>query len=197
MCSFLQFGDSGISCDIPWCILLKLGGHAGGICWLSLVMDVDIMVTDVCDQAITCKLSKGGSFWWCLAVYHSPIPNVRNQFWDYQVNRRSSRLGPWMLLGDYNKIISLCQVIGGSFYSSLALKYGDMIENCGLLDIGFQGPAFTWHRNVNRYYHRISLRLDCALADCDWRIAFPEASCMHLHSMYSDHHPLFISLYFF
>lgn len=72
------------------CFLDKLGffmihvvearGHAGGIWWLSADKSVDIMVTDTCEQAITRKISKGGSFCWCSAVYASLIPSVHNHF---------------------------------------------------------------------------------------------------------------------
>lgn len=42
----------------------EVRGHAGGIWWLSSCSDVNISVVDSCEQAITCKLSKGNSVWW-------------------------------------------------------------------------------------------------------------------------------------
>lgn len=98
-------------------------------------------------------------------------------------------------MGDFNEIVSPNEVKGGCFGSRRAGLFSSTIDSCGLIDLGLKGPSFTWHRSVNGC-HRISKRLDRALGDCDWHTKFPEASCMHLHCMYSDHNPLFISLFF-
>lgn len=60
--------------------------------------------------------------------------------------------------------------------------------------LGFKGPAFTWSRYINDG-KKISKRLDRTLMDCDWRTTFPEASCMHLHRLYSDHNPFLVRLH--
>lgn len=129
-----------------------------------------------------------------MAIYASPIPSVRKLFWDYLVNPRSNIPDPWLLVGHFNEITSPSEVKGGSFCSNRAAIFNRMIDSCKLIDLGFKGPTFTWHRSVNGYLG-ISKRLDRALGDCKWRTAFPEASCMHLHRLYSDHNPLFINLF--
>lgn len=73
--------------------IVEARGHAGGIWWMSNNSDVRYSVIDSCDQAITCKLVMGGYEWWCSAIYASPIPTVRDQFWEYLGNARNLGLG--------------------------------------------------------------------------------------------------------
>lgn len=173
--------------------IVEARGQAGGIWCLTSNKDLNFDVIDANDQAITCKISHGRSEWWCSAIYASPIPLVRLQFWDYLGNLRSVVKGPWMLVGDFNEVLLPSKVRGGSFYSMRALKVGDVLDNCSLVDLGFKGPAFMWHRSMQGG-QKISKRLDRAVANCDWRLAFIEASFLHLHRMYSDHNPLLFKL---
>lgn len=48
----------------------------------------------------------------------------------------------------------------------IELIFLDAMDNCGLIDLGFKGPAHTWHRIINGV-HRMSKQLERALADCD------------------------------
>lgn len=99
-----------------------------------------------------------------------------------------------MLIGDFNEILLPSEVRGGNFYINRAQKFGDMMDSCNLLDLGFKGPTHTSHRCVNGL-KKISKRLDRVLVDYDWRTQFPEASCIHLHRQYSDHNPLHVKLH--
>lgn len=69
----------------------------------------------------------------------------------------------------------------------------DTINGCGLQDVGFVGPKFTW------LYQRedgvqIWERLDRALATTKWLNLFPLAKLYHLTSLASDHSPLSLHL---
>lgn len=59
------------------------------------------------------------------------------------------------------------------------------------MDLGATGSNFTWHRNRNGL-RIVSKRLDRALSDCSWRMAFPEAGVENLCRLYSDHHPIIL-----
>lgn len=102
-----------------------------------------------------------------------PYPLVRHQFWDYLGNLRSVVNGPWMLVGDFNEILLPSDVRGGSFYSNRALKFGDILDACSMVDLGFKGPLFMWHHSMQRG-QRTDTRLDRAVADCNWRLVFPK-----------------------
>ena len=65
----------------------------------------------------------------------------------------------------------------------------DTINWCGLREVSFSGPEFTW------LYQRaddvqIRQRLDRALATMDWLNLFPTEKLFHLTSSASNHSPL-------
>nr|POF04317.1 hypothetical protein CFP56_16374 [Quercus suber] len=71
------------------------------------------------------------------------------------------------------------------------VHFVEAIDVCGLKDIGFVGPSFTW------LYQRsdgvqIRERLDRALATAEWVSLFPAAKLHHLTSAASNHSPLLL-----
>ena len=78
---------------------------------------------------------------------------------------------------------------GASRPASQMDRFKEVIDVCGLKDIGFIGPRFTWlYQNFDG--SQIRERLDLALATCDWMGMFPTAKLYHLSSLVSDHCPL-------
>lgn len=128
-----------------------------------------------------------------VAVYASPIPTNREALWSHLGNLRSSVLGPWMLIGDFNEILLPSEVLGGNFSSGRADKFAGMLEKCGMIDLGATGNAFKWFRWAIGS-HPISKRLDRVMSDSDWRNCFSEAYVENLCRLKSDHCPLLLRL---
>lgn len=64
---------------------------------------------------------------------------------------------------------------------------------CGLHDLGFTGPKFTWlYQKVDG--SQIRKRLDRAIVTVDWTIKFPQAKLFHQSSSTSEHNPLILNL---
>ena len=85
----LGFFEVGIS---------EANGHSGGIWILSMDPTFQCDILDVCSQMVTVKVKYGFREWVCSAVYASPIPLIRGEFWDY-VKRLSDDIAlPWLLL---------------------------------------------------------------------------------------------------
>ncbi|CAN1188832.1 Putative ribonuclease H protein At1g65750 [Linum perenne] len=94
---------------------------------------------------------------------------------------------PWLILGDFNSILSADDKRGGvPFNRSRHKSFIDTVEVCGLSDLRFDGPRFTWSRN------RVLVRLDRALVNNSWLAAFPESHVVHAHKLKSDHRPIFV-----
>ncbi|KAK4426021.1 hypothetical protein Salat_1370600 [Sesamum alatum] len=71
--------------------------------------------------------------------------------------------GPWMVGGDFNKILHLSERKGGGVPRHHSMEeLGQTIFDCGLMDIGFEGSQFTWTDK------RIWQRLDRILFSMEW-----------------------------
>ncbi|KAK4707384.1 hypothetical protein R3W88_033073 [Solanum pinnatisectum] len=68
-----------------------------------------------------------------------------------------------------------------------------VIKACGLMDLGFNGPKFTWsnQRGVN---FRICKRLDRAMVNDKWLQVMPHTSITHLPFVGSNHCPLLMEM---
>ena len=69
----------------------------------------------------------------------------------------------------------------------------DTLNWCGLCDLGFTSPKFTWlYQKADG--SQIRERLDRAIATVDWTIKFPQAKLFHKSSFTSNHNPLVLKL---
>jgi len=66
--------------------------------------------------------------------------------------------------------------------------FKEMVECCGLLDVGFEEPKLTWKRGD------LQVRLDRVLINQCWRLRFPRAKVSHLFHYKSDHPLLHVFL---
>lgn len=54
---------------------------------------------------------------------------------------------PWLLAGDFNTTKSL-DGGGSSNVMRKCAKFARWIDDCGLIDLGFTGPKFTWRKAI-------------------------------------------------
>lgn len=99
------------------------------------------------------------------------------------------------MAGDLNDIAPSSKKIGGvAFDFRRASLFNRRINQCSLIDMGFNGPPFTW-RGTRRGGVIVQERLYRALALESWRLQYPEASVFHLPRAFSDHSPLLIDMH--
>lgn len=72
--------------------------------------------------------------------------------------------------------------------------FSDHISNCKLLDLGAEGPRFTWRGPVMGFANRMFKRLDRGLCNTQWRNEFHEAYIKVGSRLKSDHHPIIIDV---
>ena len=60
-----------------------------------------------------------------------------------------------------------------------------------LIDLGYQGPGFTW-TNGREGKDLIRERLDRVLANAEWLDVFPNSKVIHLPRTFSDHCPILV-----
>jgi len=64
-----------------------------------------------------------------------------------------------------------------------------LVKQCGLMDLGYSGPAYTW-TNKRFTTNPTFERLDRCLGDAEWCQTFPSTVIYHLPMLYSDHAPI-------
>lgn len=72
-------------------------------------------------------------------------------------------------------------------------SYVDCMNCCGMLDLGFSGPKYTW-TNKRGLANLIQLRLDRCWDNTSWKSLFHEANVTHLARVNSHHCPLLLNL---
>ncbi|KAK1284161.1 hypothetical protein QJS10_CPB21g01739 [Acorus calamus] len=100
---------------------------------------------------------------------------------------------PWCMIGDFNAISTTSEKRGGRppNYAS-TIEFNNVMSTAGLIDIGFQGPRFTWSNN-RLGLARISARLDRAFVNHVWLSKYNTSSLFHLPYVGSDHKPILLS----
>ena len=73
-------------------------------------------------------------------------------------------------------------------------KFKDNIEKCKLIDLGDEGPKYTWRGPIVKHASRLYKRLDRALCNGEWKTKFGDAKVKIRPRLQSDHHPVIAML---
>lgn len=145
-------------------------GFNGGVWCLWNDEEVGVVLryghTDFLHLAVT---SICGKRWELSAIYAPPHARKRAGLWEILDEMRIE--GPWALIGKFNCVLQNEERSSGR---GASFSFQSWTEGKGLLDLGYQGPAFTWWHGVN-LSTRKAARLDRALCDDVWRCLFPAA----------------------
>ena len=121
-------------------------------------------------------------------VYASPNFAKRKIFWNYLENLVATINLPWVLLGDFNDMTSKDEKMGGLPLNKTRIAaFKNCMDKCGLMDLGFQGPRFTWTNKSLAWNGPIQERLDRGLGNAEWKLLFPTVEIHHLPKVKSDH----------
>ncbi|KAK8656712.1 hypothetical protein V6N13_098653 [Hibiscus sabdariffa] len=164
-------------------------GFSGGLwlCWHeSLRVEVLVHHFQFMHCRVTC-LNTGSSSLVTL-VYASPSVSKRKILWPHLRSLASSIREPWLLMGDFNATLDASERKGGADAVRPSRDFQSFLFDCGLRDMGYQGPDFTWSRGATL------ARLDRMLCNNYWDESFPEAAVSHLFRMLSDHRPLLLTV---
>ncbi|KAK6122234.1 hypothetical protein DH2020_044022 [Rehmannia glutinosa] len=93
---------------------------------------------------------------------------------------------PWLVGGDFNCFLHSDERVGSNSNRVLDMEeFNQLVSDCGLVDIGFEGPHMhTWVRNNLRE------RLDRIFLNNRWADVFAISSVKHLPRIHSDHAPI-------
>ena len=69
---------------------------------------------------------------------------------------------------------------------SRSLLFKEFLDNCGMIDIGFFGPHFTW-TNKREIQALIQERIDGFFVNASWCLLYPSTKVVHLTICHLDH----------
>lgn len=174
-------------------IVFEAQGFSGGIwiLWDKAILGLDLISVD--DQIInTLVYSPQRKPWLLSAIYVSPNPLFQQHLWYYLGNLGVVVNLSWLLLGDFNQVSENSEKRGGAPPSGARIwAFRECISNCGLIDLGFSGPRFTW-TNMRKGLANVQERLDRVLCSRRWLNSFSEVRVLHLPRTRSDHCPLMV-----
>lgn len=83
--------------------------------------------------------------WHLTGFYGDPNTANRPKSWAKLQHFHGTSNPPWLVSGDFNEIMGLSEKEGGSFWPRPQMeRFAKCVNGCGLKDIGFVGPKFTW-----------------------------------------------------
>ncbi|KAF9608897.1 hypothetical protein IFM89_012065 [Coptis chinensis] len=128
-----------------------------------------------------------GHPWILSCFYGSPYPNLKRHSWEFLHTLSDDYALPWVIIGDLNMILGKSEKRGGDLYTpNESVIANNLIQEAGLIDIGFSGNPFTWW-NKQAGLGSVKKCLDRSLANAEWLLIFPEANLIHIPTISSDH----------
>ncbi|KAK4254647.1 hypothetical protein QN277_010000 [Acacia crassicarpa] len=124
-------------------------------------------------------------------VYGPPKEGERRLVWNSLRRWASSVEDPWLVMGDFNDLLSQAEKEGGNPRSlRKIINFQSLLSDCNLPDLEFKGSKYTWCNK--RPSGIVRERLDRALGNGSFRDTFEKALVFHIEPVGSDHHALVI-----
>jgi len=108
--------------------------------------------------------------WLMSAIYASPRFAERCLLWDNLSKVAELHTLPWIIAGDFNEVLMGEDKFGGKPVNiSRAINFQDCLNNCGMINLGFSGPRFTW-TNQQPLFTLIEERIDRVFVNTGWNV---------------------------
>lgn len=122
-------------------------GYAGGIwlLWNSNAVEVTQLASIEQEVHALVKVSSTNLSWIISAIYASPRLAERRLLWHNLTSINSLHNLPWIMLGDFNEVLISTEKLGGRPVNAYRAKlFQECLSDCGMMDMGFVEPNFTW-----------------------------------------------------
>ena len=128
-----------------------------------------------------------------MCIYGDPYHKQTSVIWEHFAAFFFDNLFiPMVCMGDLNDILYDIDGCTGNINYYRMHAFRSLVKNCGLFDIGYSGPAYTWRgrHNTSKPIHR---HLDRCLVNSQWCSFYPNTKVLNLPIILSDHAPILIS----
>lgn len=176
-----------------WSSATNYDNHRLGRIWVVWSNDVTLTPLLKSSQHITCSVhvASSGIQLVCTFVYASNFLSDRRALWEDLCHLHTSPLlssAPWIVLGDFNEILSLSDHSRANDYSlnSIGMRdFQNVVSYCNMEDLSSSGPSYTWINNQDS--NPIGKKLDRALINPVWLHHFPQSYASFEAGGISDH----------
>ncbi|XP_042035126.1 uncharacterized protein LOC121781455 [Salvia splendens] len=166
------------------------GSNINGKIWIFVEEGMDFDVVDDSEQLLhgrfTCPRIPAPIL--ISAVYAKCTRGERHALWEKMRDTTQVSEGlPWFIGGDFNAILSSRDRLGSDTNRQAEMvDFAEAIEDCRLLDPGYDGSEFTWAKNG------LMERLDRVLISETTSQMFDAIRVTNLPRIASDHGPLLV-----
>uniref|UniRef100_A0A803NUC0 CCHC-type domain-containing protein n=1 Tax=Cannabis sativa TaxID=3483 RepID=A0A803NUC0_CANSA len=135
-----------------------------------------------------CLSVDDGPLFHLTAFYGAPATSSRALSWTLLTRLHDiAPTLPWILVGDFNEILSQSDKSGGSLRNEAQLTaFRSTLDHCLLKKLPYSGDRFTWIKNRNTLT-TIKERLDWVFTNHSWDSFFECPAVTHLDFFSSDH----------
>jgi exonuclease III len=173
---------------------LSNSNRSGGLA-IFWSKDVNISIIGYNERMIDCNVDCGATInsWRATGIYGYSNSQQKPKTCELITNlSQTNSHDNWLLFGDFNLISNSNEKQGGrTIDDNNANLFKDTLNNCNLIDLGYQGNPFTWSNNQEGNFH-IKERLDRFCASSHWISKFPRCTNYHLLNYMSDHNPILL-----
>lgn len=123
--------------------------------------------------------------------YHRETNQIRDQVASFVYDNSSM---PMLCIADMNELLYDMDKSSMHVNRSRMNAFHSLVRSCGLSDLGFSGPAYTWTNN--RFSSNpLFERLDRCLVNSEWCDAYPVSNVYNMPLIYTlrDHAPILLS----
>lgn len=183
-----------------WKSITNYGYHQLGRIWFCWSERAEVTLLHRSAQMITCavQIPDFGEQFICSAIYAHNSAAERTHLWREMRETQAAYAHlnlPWILIGDYNVMLSSTEHSRSMDYRSDQVSMGafqEVVTDCSLLDLAYGGAYFTWWNK--RDEDPIGKKLDRALVNGDWLRVFPNSHAYFDAGGVSDHARCLIKL---
>lgn len=170
--------------------------RSGGL-WLMWSDDIQVTVHTSSFYTIlaTAVNSTSNLKFGLVCIYGDPYHRQTDRIWnDVASFVYDNPSLPILCIGDMNELLYDMDKSSPNINRSRLYAFRSLVKNCGLFDLGFSGPTYTWTNK--RFSSKPTFeRLDRCLVNAEWCEMFPVSNVynMPLFHCYSDHAAILLS----
>ncbi|XP_074327140.1 uncharacterized protein LOC141665057 [Apium graveolens] len=168
------------------CFVVEAQNHGGGLA-LIWKNEGGVEIKGSCNHYIDYEVvCEQVGRWRYTGFYGCPERQRRQESWELLRKLSGDSTLPWCIFGDFNDIKFDHENSGGRPQPRWLMEgFKSAVNDCGLMDLGFNGSEFTWEKS-RRTSSWMQIRLDRGLVTTEWQAMFPRAEIRVLADSWTE-----------